>query len=280
MSIKKINTKKNQTPVEKKPVNKLSTWLKILWISNIVAFVAVVIVNYLAVSLPIGWMTTGALSDLYPNLFVPTGLTFSIWGVIYLWLFLFVIWQIVDLFKKKSSKITKKIWIRFLLSCMINIGWIFAWHYKLVFLSVIIMLFFLITMIIIGHKIELWKKLWNLWDKYLVQVPFSLYLWWISVATIANISAWLVNIGRAGLWMSDIFRTILVIIVAALLALRQMYKYSNIVFALVVIWAFLWIILKSLSADIIYTNIIWVLWISMVIISAWIGRNFQKWRKN
>ena len=73
MSIKKINTKKNQTPVEKKPVNKLSTWLKILWISNIVAFVAVVIVNYLAVSLPIGWMTTGALSDLYPNLFVQIG---------------------------------------------------------------------------------------------------------------------------------------------------------------------------------------------------------------
>lgn len=70
---------------------------------------AVLIVNYLAVTLPLGGMTTGALSDLYPNLFTPAALTFSIWGVIYLLLFAFVIWQIVDFYKKQSTGITKKI---------------------------------------------------------------------------------------------------------------------------------------------------------------------------
>lgn len=88
---------------------KKSSWLAVLAIVNVIAFVAVLVVNYLAVNLPIGGMTTGALSDLYPNLFTPAGLTFSIWGLIYLSLAGFVIWQLVDFYKKQSKEITKKI---------------------------------------------------------------------------------------------------------------------------------------------------------------------------
>ena len=261
-------------------MTKQKSWLKILWISNIVAFIAVVIINYLATSIPIGWMSTGELSDLYPNLFVPVGMTFSIWGLIYLWLLWFVIWQIVDLFKKKSFEITKKIWIWFLLSCVANIGWIFAWHYKLVGLSVLIMLFFLVVLIVISYKIKIWKKLWDLWDKYLVQVPFSLYLWWICVATIANMSTWLVNIGRSGLWISDVYWTMIVIVVATILALFSLFKKNNIIFALVIIRAFIGIILKRLWAEVVYSEIIWLLWICIAIISLGIGKVFEKWKKN
>lgn len=82
---------------------------------------AVLVVNYLAVALPLGGMTTGALSDLYPNLFVPAALTFSIWGLIYLLLLGFVVWQLVDFYKKKSTGISSKIGIWFLLSCAANI---------------------------------------------------------------------------------------------------------------------------------------------------------------
>jgi len=253
---------------------------KILAISNIVAFVAVIIVNYLATSLPIGWMTTWALSDLYPNLFVPAWITFSIWGLIYLWLLWFVVWQIVDLFKKKSARITKKIWIWFLLSCVANISWIFARHYRLVGLSVLIMLIFLAILIIISKKVEIWKKLWNLWDKYFVQVPFSLYLWWISVATIANISTYLVNIWRSGRWISPVSWTIIVIIVAMILALLALYRKRDIVFALVVIRAFLWIILKRLWAEIVYTEIIWITWVAIMIISTYIWYSLEYWKKN
>lgn len=106
--------KKTKKPLAKKAVKrssiavtpakkiKKSIRLKILANANIAAFVAVIIINFQAVNLPIGGMTTGALSDLYPNLFTPTGLTFSIRGLIYLALFGFVIRQMVDLFKKKS----------------------------------------------------------------------------------------------------------------------------------------------------------------------------------
>ncbi|MCF7835078.1 tryptophan-rich sensory protein [Candidatus Gracilibacteria bacterium] len=252
-----------------------------LAIANIVGFIAVLVINYLATSLPIGGMTTGELSDLYPNLFTPAGITFSIWGLIYLALTGFVVWQIVDLYKKKSLGITKKIGIWFLFSCVINIGWIFAWHYKLVWLSVIIMILFLIVLIVIANKVLIGKKLGNRGDKLLVQIPFSLYLGWISVATIANISTWLVNTGWNMRGMTDIFWTIVVIIVAALLALISLYKKYNIIFALVVIWAFIGIIIKRIGVDPVYaSSIIWTTGVCIAVIFGMIGWRLEKWIKN
>ncbi len=286
ISNKKTSTKKpaikksfGVVKVANKP--KKTWWLELLAIANILWFVAVIIINYLATSLPIWWMSTGDLSDLYPNLFTPAGLTFSIWGLIYLALAWFVIRQIVDLYKKQSVWITKKIWVWFLLSCVTNIWWIFAWHYRLVWLSVIVMLLFLLVLIVISNKIQIWKKIWTWWDKLLVQIPFSLYLWWISVATIANMSTWLVSMWWNMRWMSDIFWTIVVIIVAALLALISLYKKYNIIFALVVVWAFIGIIIKRVSVDPVYaSSIIWTLGVCIALISAGIWWRLDKWIKN
>jgi hypothetical protein len=285
ISNKKISVKKptaNRSSVVKvsdKPKKKW--WLELLAIANIVVFVAVIVVNYLATSLPIWWMSTGELSDLYPNLFTPAGLTFSIWGLIYLSLTGFVIRQIVDLYKKNSKNITQKIWIWFVLSCVTNIWWIFAWHYRLVWLSVIVMILFLLVLIVIANKIQLWKKLWMRWDKLWVQIPFSLYLGWISVATIANMSTWLVNMWWNARGMSDIFWTRVVIVVAALLALISLYKKYNIIFALVVVWAFIGIIIKRVDVDPVYaSSIIWTLGVCIAVISAGIWWRLDKWIKN
>ncbi len=243
-------------------------------------FVAVIVFNYLAVSLPIGGYTTGELADMYTNLFVPAGITFSIWGLIYLLVGWFVVWQIVDLYKKQSQAITKKIWIWFLLSCLANIWWIFAWHYQKVLLSVVIMLVFLFVLIMIVKKLEVIKKLWTWKEKLFVKVPFSVYLWWISVATIANITALLVDIGWNMWWMSDIFWTILLIVIATFLALWSLYKKYDIVYALVIIWALVGIIIKRVSVDPIYTvDIIWTLGVCIVVIATWIWLRFDKWKK-
>lgn len=262
----------------KKP--KMNVRLKVLGIVNIVAFLGVIVINYLAVSLPIGGMTTGALSDLYPNLFTPAGLTFSIRGLIYLTVFGFVIRQIVDLFKKNSLWITKKVGIRFLLSCVTNIGWIFAWHFQQVFLSVLIMIAFLVVLIVLASKVQLGKKLWTWKEKLFVQVPFSLYLGWISVATIANISAWLVHIQRTMRGMTPIFRTILMITIATVLTLIALYKKYNVIFALVVVRAFIGIIIKTLGAEVIYSQIIRTLWACIAVITAAIWLKFEQWKKN
>ncbi len=282
--MKKITKKplKSKKPLTVKMLKKSKTniRLKVLGIANIVAFLGVLVVNYLAINLPIGGMTTGALSDLYPNLFTPAGLTFSIRWLIYLTLFGFVIRQIIDIFKKNSLGIIKKIGIRFLLSCATNIGRIFARHFQQVFVSVLIMLAFLIVLIVLASKVQLGKKLWTWKDKLFVQVPFSLYLGRISVATIANISARLVHIQRGMRGMTPIFRTMLVIIVATLLALLALRKTYNVVFALVVIRAFIGIIIKNLSAEVVYGQIIRLLWACIAVITAAIGRRCEKRLKN
>lgn len=278
--MKKIIKKKAVAKNAPLTASKKSFWLKVLASVNIIGFISVIIVNYQAVNLPIWGMTTGQLSDLYPNLFTPAGFTFSIRGLIYLAIFGFVIWQMVDFAKKKSLGITKKVWIRFLLSCLANIGWIFARHFQQVFLSVLIMLAFLVILIVLASKIQLGKKLWTWKEKLLVQVPFSLYLWWISVATIANVSTWLVHIGRGMRGQSPFFWTMLVIIVATLLALLALWKKYNIIFALVVVRAFVGIIFKTLWATVVYNQIVWLLWICIALITMGIGLRFDQWRKN
>lgn len=276
-------TSKVNTPVliNTPKTSKQKSRIGALVIGNIIGFIAVIIINYLAVALPIGGITTWALSDLYPNLFVPAGLTFSIWGLIYLLLLWFVIWQAVDFYKKQSTGITKKIWIWFLLSCLANIWRIFAWQYQNLILSVLIIVVFLITLIVLAKKIEIGKKIGKSGDKYLVQVPFSIYLGRLSVATIANVTAILVYYGWSMRGMTDIFWTICMIIVATILALRSLYKTYNIMFALVIIWAFIGIIIKRVDVDPIYAkSIIWVVWISIAIITAGIGAKFEDWKKN
>ncbi len=283
-SPKKI-VKTKQAPVKKSITapakkNKTNFWLKVLANVNIVAFVAMIIINFQAINLPLGGMTTGALSDLYPNLFTPAGLTFSIRGLIYLALFGFIIRQMVDLSKKNSLWITKKVGIRFLLSCLANIGRLFARHFQQVFLSVLVMLAFLVILIVLASKVQIGKKLWTRKEKLFVQVPFSLYLWWISVATIANISARLVHIQRTMRGMTPIFWTIVMIVIAALLALLALYKKYNVIFALVVIRAFIGIIIKTLWAEIIYSQIIRTLGACIAIITAGIWLKFEQWKKN
>ena len=162
-------------------------------------------------------MDTGQLSDLYPNLFVPAGFTFSIRGVIYLLLFGFVIWQFVDAFKKKSLGITNKVDVRFIVSSLANMAWIFAWHYTQVGLSLIIMLMILVSLIVIVDQVEIGKKLGTWKEKLFVQTPFAVYLGWISVATIANVAIFLTTLDWNMRGMTDVFRTIVVIVVATLL---------------------------------------------------------------
>lgn len=102
---------------------------------NLVLFMAMIVMNYLANALPLNGKTTGELSAQYPNLFVPAGITFSIWGVIYLLLGAFVILQ----FRHKNKSLAKTVGWAFAISCLLNSFWIVAWHYEYLLLSVGIM---------------------------------------------------------------------------------------------------------------------------------------------
>ncbi|MBP6977132.1 MAG: hypothetical protein KBB71_02305 [Lentimicrobiaceae bacterium] len=214
--------------------------------SNIGGYLVMLIINGLANILPINGKTTGALSDAYPNLFVPAGITFSIWGVIYLLLALLMFYQLYTLFRHEvaSGLYIIKIGWWFAISCLLNIAWIFAWHYEVIGLSLIIMLMLLATLIMIHRRLDVGGCCTTLNEKIFVFVPFSLYLGWISVATVANATVLLVSLdwGRWGL--SEVFWFIIILAAIAGLTLVMIFRKKDIVYALAIIWALAGIIMK------------------------------------
>jgi hypothetical protein len=223
----------------------------VLWLLktlNLIAFLATVAVNALANTLPINGKTTGELSDLYPNLFVPAGLTFSIWGLIYLLLAVFAVYQFAAP-NRTTAVFLQRIGPLFILSSAANIGWIFLWHYQRVSASLFLMLVLLASLlaIYIGLGIGIRAASWR--ERLLVQLPFSVYLGWITVATIANTTAVLVHVGWNRFGASEELWTVLVLIVATLITLAVLFTRSDLFYALVILWAFLGILLKRLAVD-------------------------------
>jgi len=216
---------------------------------NFIGLIGVIVVNALAVILPINNITTGELSDKYPNLFVPAGITFSIWGVIYLLLILFIIYQFVAAFRKSQDErgIFEKIGILFFLSCGFNIAWILAWHYEIVWLSLIIMVLLLLSLIFIYIRLDTGRVRIKNYEKVFVNIPFSIYLGWITIATIANVTAYLVNINWDRFGMREQFWTVIVIAVGIILTYAILFSRNDIFYALIVVWALVGILLKKIA---------------------------------
>jgi hypothetical protein len=210
-----------------------------------ISYVAMIVVNALANSLPINGISTGAISDSYPNLFAPAGITFSIWGVIYLLLAGYVLFYSGFIFKSENKGAAEKISNLFILTCITNIAWLFSWHYGLFGLSVIIMITFLIMLIKISTT--LLKMKLTTGERLLVRLPFSVYFGWITVATIANISTFLVSIGWNGFGLSEVFWTILILIIGAGIGLLRSFIDKDIAYCLVFVWAYIGIMIKHLS---------------------------------
>jgi hypothetical protein len=213
---------------------------KILVLLNILGFLIVLTLNALANGLPLNGYTTGELSALYPNLFVPAGFTFAIWGIIYLFLLGFVAYQSPLLFSKRKPAIAasvKLIGLWFFISCLANAGWIVAWHFRYPLLSLVLMLVLLFSLIQIYRNLGMGHRPIALREKWWVQAPFSLYLGWISVATIANTTAVLVHSNFSGFGLPEAFFAAGLIIVAGLLGLYFLSKNFDFVYALVIIWA-------------------------------------------
>ena len=200
-----------------------------LKIANSLAFIFTIIMNTLANALPLGGMNTGELSALYPNLFVPAGFTFSIWGVIYALLLVFVVRQWVG----DSDKVLKKIGPWLVVNCIANGTWIAVWHAQWVWVSMIVMLLLLASLV----------KIYTLLDirygpvSWSYKVPFSVYMGWISVATIANGTTLLVDQGMTELALgADLWASIMLSI-AAVLGLYMLWTRRDVFFAAVIVWA-------------------------------------------
>lgn len=254
----------------------------LLIIINLIAFIAVLVMNTLANSLPLNGHTPGQLSDMYPNLFVPAGITFSIWGVIYTWLLVFMGIQVVALFSKKLSEKVFPWVLRlgnyFVQSSLLNIAWLFAWHWQLMGLSVLIMFCLLATLLHTSIAVGIGNAKYNTQEKWLVHAPFGIYLGWISIATIANITAFLVSIKWQAWGISEFHWTTTMIIIGTVIALFVVVVRNNIFYGMAVIWALIGIGIKRESiADPISMAIIPYTEVCIIVLVIGIVFRLKKW---
>jgi translocator protein len=217
---------------------------KTLLIGNILALMVVLTMNALANILPINGLNTGQISDLYPSLFTPSGFTFSIWGILYLLQIGFVIAQ----FRVKEEPYFKELSLWFWLSCLANASWILVWHYLFTAASVVVMLVLLFSLTRIFLLLQKSKSTDKM-EWFFIKLPFTFYLAWICVATIANISALLVSLNWHGGFLTEEHWAVVMISIAALLALFIASKFDEPAFLLILIWAFFGIYERWMGAD-------------------------------
>jgi len=218
-----------------------SVFLK--WING-VAFVLTVVVNGLAGgTTSIGGKLTAEVSDANPTLITPAGYVFSIWGIIYILLGIFVIFQALP--DQEGKGYHEKIGWLFALSSLLNIAWLFLWQFEYLSLSVVLMFLLLVTLIAIYLRLNIGKSTVPLHEKLAVHTPFSVYLGWITIASIANVAVTLVSVGWDGFGISQETWATLIIIIALIITLLVIAMRRDIAYGLVIIWAFSGIAVKQ-----------------------------------
>ena len=211
---------------------------KILQVSNGVALLATIFINYLSNTGALNNTTIGEISKDINSLFTPAGYAFAIWGFIYLLLLGFIIYQGRSLFVKvRNDDFVLKIGWWFVISCIANSGWVLLWIYGYTGRSCIFifMLLFSLLKIVTNNDMELWDAPISVIA--LLWWPFVFYSGWVAVASIANVSAYLTKIGWNGLGMSDVAWTVFMIILALLINLIVTWTRNMREFALVGAWA-------------------------------------------
>lgn len=222
---------------------------RLLWAAlNALALTAALVANGLANALPLNGRNTGELSALYPNLFVPMGLTFSIWGLIYLWLLALVGFGFVLARSDRAATPLDALRPWFAVNCLANGAWIVAWHWMQVELSLALMGVILGSLLAMHGRLGVGVRPASAADRWLVHAPISVYLGWITVATIANVTTVAVDWGAPAFGTGPAVATVGVLAVAVAIAGRMLWARRDVLFSMVVLWALLGITLKRWGA--------------------------------
>ena len=219
--------------------NTIWRWLSLL------SFLLMVVINGYASTGRLNGITTAEVSDSFNVLFVPAGYVFSIWGVIYLFLIAFLVYQFTP--KQKDNRRFYEIAPYFVICNIVNGIWLVLYHYQYHSFTILPMLILLICLIQI--YLQLYKKPGNGAEYYFMDLPFSIYLGWICVATIANLTQFLDFIGFSGFGIAPEIWLIMVLAVAVLLSWAMDKKFHDLAYDLVLIWAFIGIGMKFLTNE-------------------------------
>lgn len=235
-------------------------------IANIVSVILALTVNILASALPLNGQNTGEISDRFQVYFVPAGYVFAIWGIIYIGWIAFAVYQALPS-QKENPRLRRLGWL-FALSGLFNAAWLFCWHYNAFGLSVLVMLILLGLLIAAYLKLNVGRTPVTATEKWTVDIPFSLYLGWISVATVANLTDWLYSVNWTGFGLTPQIWAVIMLVVASLLGLLMTLTRRDSVYVFVLVWSFIGIALKQASSPLV-ANSAWVSALVMFILAIY-----------
>lgn len=239
----------------------------------LIAALTTIIFNIIANALPLNNLNTGEISDRFQIFFVPAGYVFSIWGLIYLGLIAYAIYQVLP--AQRDNPRLQSIAYVFILSCLANISWLFLWHYEIFEFTLVAMLVLLFSLIAIYLRLDIGRSEVSAGEKWAVHIPFSIYLGWITVATIANTTQLLYYLNWNGWGISpEIWAVIMLaagVVISALMSLTR----ADIAYSLVLVWAFIGIAFKHAdTSEVAYAALIGSGIILLVLIIVMI-RNYR-----
>ncbi len=238
-------------------------------IITVLATLITIAVNAMATILPLNGLETGEISDRFDIFFVPAGYVFSIWGLIYLALVIYTIYQVLP--SQADNPILRKIAPLYWIGSLANSVWIFLWHYEVFSLTVIAMFAILATLILISRELAKTEGLL----KWLVKLPFSIYLGWISVATIANVSQNLFLYEWTGWGLDPLVWAVLLLAVASFLGILKSLMENDTPYSFVLIWAFIGIIVSQAGSPLVVT----AAWAGVIILILAIITSIFKFKK-
>lgn len=219
----------------------------------LVAVISTIVFNGLSQTVPIGNQTSADVSNRYSTYFTPANYAFAIWGVIYLLLIGYGIYQALPS-QRENPKAIKIAWL-FILSCVLNCIWIVLFQTDQLALSVVVIIAFLLTLMAIYLRLETGKSTVSNADRWFLQVPFSVYFGWVSVATIANVSV----LGVAQQW-GDLFGipastwAAIMLVVATVVGIFMAVTRRDVAYVMVFVWAFTAIINKQAGVAVVTTT--------------------------
>lgn len=238
-------------------------------IINIITLVLTLTANTLANALPLNGLTTGEISDSFPVFFVPAGYVFSIWGIIYLGLIAFTIYQALP--AQRENPRLRRVGYWFALGNIANAVWIFMWHYQQFPLSLVCMLVLLVALVMIYLRLDIGRAAVRGIERWVVNLPFSIYLGWITVATVANVTDVLYDVGWDGFGIAQPTWAVIMLVVATVVTALMIFNRRDVAYSAVIIWAFAGIVVKQAATPVVANTALVMI---VIVVLLLIGRLF------
>lgn len=209
------------------------------------------IMNGAANALPLNGRNTAEISDSFHVLFVPAGYVFSIWGLIYAALLAYTVYHSLPA-QRANPRLRRTGWL-VAASSLANGTWIYFWHFGYYVLTLVTMLVLLALLIAIYLRLDVGRAAFTGVERWTVAFMSSIYMGWITVATMANATALLSYVGWNGWGISGLVWTLVLLAAGVVVAAISAFTRRDVTYLLVLVWAFAGISVRWLNTPVLNT---------------------------